>query len=123
MGRMEILKNIVLAVHIIGVASLLGGALVQISAIKKGTTRILPAILHGAWTMLLTGVILVGLQYPLGNDVNNVKIGVKLAILVVIVVIALVNRKRETVARWVIPALGALTIANIVIATVWKNYS
>lgn len=120
---MEILKNVVLAIHIIGVASLLGGVLVQIPAIRQGTARILPAILHGAWTMLVTGVILVGLQYPLGNDVNNAKIGVKLAVLAAILVVALVNRKRETLARWVIPALGALTVANIVIATVWKNYS
>ena len=52
---MEILKNVVLAIHIIGVASLLGGVLVQISAIKLGKTRILPAIVHGAWTMLVGG--------------------------------------------------------------------
>src|SRR5690606_34762763 len=64
------------------------------SAIKLGKTRILPAILHGAWTMLVTGVILVGLQYPLGHDVDNVKIGVKLVILAAILVIALMNRKR-----------------------------
>jgi hypothetical protein len=120
---MEILKNVVLAIHIIGIASLLGGVLVQISSIKLGTTRILPAIMHGAWTMLATGIILVGLQYPLGHDVNNAKIGVKLVILVAVVVIALVNRKRESLARWVIPVLGALTVANIVIATVWKSYS
>lgn len=120
---MEILKNLVLAVHIIGVASLLGGVLVQLPAIRKGAARVLPAIVHGAWTMLVTGLILVGLQYPLGHEVNNVKITVKLAILVVIVVVALINRKRETLARWVIPVLGALTVANIVIATVWKSYS
>lgn len=123
MTGMEILKNVVLAVHIIGVASLLGGVLVQMSAMKKGETRIMPAILHGAWTMLVTGIILVGLQYPIGNEVNNVKITVKLAVLVAILVIALVNRKRETLARWVLPALGALTVVNILIATVWKNYS
>lgn len=120
---MEILKNVVLALHIIGVASLLGGSLVQMSAIKLGTTRILPAIMHGAWTMLATGIILVGLQYPLGHEVNNVKITVKLVILIAIVVIALVNRKHERVANWVIPTLAGLTVANIVIATVWKAYS
>ena len=120
---MEILKNVVLALHIIGVASLLVGALVQMSAIKLGTTRIMPAIIHGAWTMLATGIILVGLQYPLGHEVNNVKITVKLAILVAIVVIALVHKKREALAGWVIPTLATLTVANIVIATVWKNYS
>lgn len=120
---MEILKNVVLALHIIGVASLLGGILVQISAIKLGKTRILPAILHGAWTMLITGIILVGLQYPLGHEVNNVKITVKLVILAAILVVALVNRRRETLAGWVLPVLGGLTVANVLIATVWKNYS
>jgi hypothetical protein len=123
MEAMEILKNVVLALHIIGVASLLGGVLVQIPAIRQGTAKVIPAIQHGAWTMLVTGVILVGLQYPLGHEVNNVKIAVKLAVLVVILVVALVNRKRETLARWVLPVLGALTVVNILIATVWKNYS
>ncbi len=120
---MEILKNVVLALHIIGVASLLGGSLVQLSQIKAGTTRIIRPIMDGAWTMLITGIILVGLQYPLGNDVNNVKITVKLAVLIAIVVIALVNRKKEKLATWVIPVLASLTVVNILIATVWKNYS
>ncbi len=120
---MEILKNVVLAFHIIGVASLLGGILVQISAIKLGKARIIPAILHGAWVMLATGIILVGLQYPLGHEVNNVKISVKLVILVAILVTALINRKREAIAGWVVPVLGVLTVTNIVIATVWKPYN
>ena len=117
---MEILKNLVLAVHIIGVAALLGGVLFQITSIRQGTARVLPVMMHGAWTMLVTGVALVGLQYPLGDDVNNLKIGVKLAVLVVIVVIALLNRKRETIASWVLPTIGTLTVVNIVLATVWK---
>ncbi|KAA9156855.1 hypothetical protein F6B41_03815 [Microbacterium lushaniae] len=117
---MEILKNVVLALHIIGVVALLGGVLYQIGAMRQGKARVLPAMLHGAWTMLVTGVVLVGLQYPLGNDVNNVKISVKLAVLVAIIVIALVNRKRETLAAWVLPAIGGLTVLNVVLATVWK---
>jgi hypothetical protein len=117
---MEILKNVILALHIIGVAALLGGVLYQIRAIRQGTARVLPAMLHGAWTMLVTGVLLVGLQYPLGHDVNNVKIGVKLAVLVAIIVIALVNRKSEKLAGWVLPALGGLTVVNVLIATVWR---
>jgi hypothetical protein len=41
----------------------------------------------------------------------------------VILVLALVNRRRETLARWVLPVIGALTVVNILLATVWKNYS
>ncbi|MRX43921.1 hypothetical protein [Agromyces kandeliae] len=120
---MEILKNVILAVHVIGVASLLGGVLVQLGAQRSGTARIIPAIVHGAWTMLATGVILVGLQYPLGREPDNLKITVKLVILVAILVIALVNRKRETLARWVLPTLAVLSITNVVIATVWRQYA
>jgi len=118
---MEILKNIVLALHIIGVAALLGGVLYQIKAMRAGEARVLPAIMHGAWTMLVTGLILVGLQYPLGlgDDLNNTKIAVKLVILIAIVVIGLVHRKKTPVAGWVLPTLGVLTTANVVIATVW----
>lgn len=120
----EIIKNIVLALHIIGIASLLGGMLTQMKAMKTGTTKIVPAIFHGAWTMLATGVILVGMAYMGdGPGPNNVKITVKLAILIAIFVIAFMNKRKEKLASWVMPTLMVLTIANIVIATVWKSYS
>ena len=117
---MEILKNVILALHIIGVVALLGGVLYQIKPMREGKARVLPAMMHGAWTMLITGVLLVGLQYPLGNEVNNTKITVKLAVLIAIIVIALVNRKREVVAGWVLPTIGGLTVVNILLATVWR---
>ena len=117
---MEILKNVILALHIIGVVALLGGVIYQIKPMREGTARVLPAMMHGAWTMLVTGVILVGLQYPLGNQVNNVKISVKLALLIAIIVIALIHRRRDAVAGWVLPTIGALTVLNVVLATVWR---
>ncbi len=117
---MEILKNVVLALHIIGVVALLGGVLYQIKPLRDRTARLLPAMMHGAWTMLVTGVALVGLQYPLGNDVNNTKIGVKLLVLVAIIVVALINRKKESVATWVLSTIGILTVVNVLLATVWR---
>ncbi|MCR2809105.1 MULTISPECIES: hypothetical protein [unclassified Microbacterium] len=117
---MEILKNVVLALHIIGVVALLGGVLYQIGAMRAGRARVLPAMMHGAWTMLVTGILLVGLLYPLGHEVNNVKITVKLVVLIAIIVIALVNRKRETVATWVLASIGGLTVLNVLLATVWR---
>jgi len=117
---MEILKNVILALHIIGVAALLGGVLYQLGSARRGTPRVLPAMMHGAWTMLITGIALVGLQYPLGNEVNNVKITVKLAVLIAIIVIALINRKKEAVAAWVLPTIGTLTVVNVLLATVWR---
>ena len=117
---MEILKNVILALHIIGVAALLGGVLYQVGAMRQGKARVLPSMIHGAWTMLVTGVLLVGMQYPLGHEVNNAKVSVKLAVLIAILVIALVNRKRDVVAGWVLPVIGGLTVVNILLATVWR---
>ena len=50
------------ALHIIGIASLLGGFLTQMKAMGAGTARFVPAMLHGALTMLVTGIVLVGLN-------------------------------------------------------------
>lgn len=117
---MEILKNLTLALHIIGIAALLGGVLFQVRPMREGTARVLPAMMHGAWTMLLTGLLLVGLHYPLGEEVNNTKVGVKLLVLVAIIVIALMSRRRTAPASWVLPSIGALTVLNVLLATVWK---
>lgn len=119
-GFVEILKNVVLALHIIGIVALLGGVVYQVKPMRERTARVLPAMMHGAWTMLVTGIVLVGLQYPLGNDVNNVKISVKLLVLVAIIIIALINRKKQPVATWVLPTIGVLTVVNVLLATVWS---
>lgn len=119
---MEILKNVVLAFHIIGIGSLLGGLLVQMKAMRTKQTKIVPAIMHGAWTMLITGIILVGLVYAVGREPDNAKITVKLLVLIAIFVIAFINKKKDVLASWVLPSLLVLTLANILIATVWKAY-
>ncbi|MEO3974136.1 hypothetical protein [Streptomyces sp. CAU 1734] len=116
---MDVLINIVVALHIIGIASLLGGFLTQMKAMAAGTARFTPAMLHGALTMLITGVALVGLNQADGQTVNNIKIGIKLALLVVILGLVYVKRDEETVEKGLLAAVGGLTVVNIFIATVW----
>jgi hypothetical protein len=117
----EILRNILLVLHFVGLASLLGGVLVQVRSMRTGDARILPAILHGAYLQLLTGVALVGVIQGAGlDDVDNIKIAVKLVVLLVITALAIVYRRRKTrTPQWVVPTIGALTLVNIVIAVVW----
>ncbi|MFF8607512.1 hypothetical protein ACF06X_16380 [Streptomyces sp. NPDC015346] len=116
---MDVLINVFVALHIIGIGALLGGFLTQMKAMGAGTARFSPAMLHGALTMLITGVALVGLNQADDQTVNNVKIGVKLAVLVVILALVYVKRDDEKVDKGLFGAVGGLTVANIFIATLW----
>ncbi|MCC8478591.1 hypothetical protein C6W96_22370 [Streptomyces sp. CS149] len=116
---MDVLINVFVALHIIGIASLLGGFLTQMKAVGEGTARFGPAMLHGALTMLVTGVALVGLNQADDQTVNNVKIGIKLALLVVILALVYVKRDEEKVDKGAFMAVGGLTTVNIFLATVW----
>ncbi|WP_415952450.1 hypothetical protein [Streptomyces sp. KLOTTS4A1] len=117
---MDVVINVFVALHIIGIASLLGGFLTQMKAMGAGTARFSPAMLHGALTMLVTGIALVGLNQADGNEVNNIKIGVKLAVLIVILGLVYVKRDEETVDKPMFAAVGALTTVNIFLATLWS---
>ncbi|MFD7862677.1 hypothetical protein [Streptomyces sp. NPDC057682] len=116
---MRVLIDVFVALHIIGIASLLGGFLTQMKAMGAGTARFVPAMLHGALTMLVTGIALVGLDQADDHPVNNVKIGIKLLILVVILGIVYVKRDEEKVDKGLFAAVGGLTVVNIFIATLW----
>jgi hypothetical protein len=116
---MDILIGIVLILHFVGLAALLGGVLVQVKDTIAGKGRILAAMIHGALTQLVTGVALVGLLQASGGDVNNTKIAVKLAVVIVITILVFVFRKKQPLASWVVWLVGALTLANIAIAVLW----
>ncbi|UUU31418.1 hypothetical protein JIX56_16735 [Streptomyces sp. CA-210063] len=116
---MDVLIHLFVALHIIGIASLLGGFLTQLKAMGQGAARFVPAMLHGALTMLITGVILVGLNQADDQPVNNIKIGIKLALLIVILGLVYVKRDEETVEKPLFGLVGALTTANVFIAVLW----
>ncbi|MFF9097002.1 MULTISPECIES: hypothetical protein [unclassified Streptomyces] len=116
---MDVLIHLFVGLHIIGIASLLGGFLTQMKAMGRGTARFVPAMLHGALTMLVTGVVLVGLNQADDHTVNNIKIGVKLALLIVILGLVYVKRDEETVDKRLFGLVGLLTVANIFIAVLW----
>ncbi|RLP82851.1 hypothetical protein D9V34_06240 [Mycetocola lacteus] len=116
---MEILRNVLLILHFVGLAAILGGAMTQIKAIKTGTARLVPGILHGSWLQLVSGLGLVALaEMNADVTVDHMKVGIKLLILVAILLIALINKKKEPLAGWVIPTVAGLTVVNIIVAVV-----
>ncbi|MFF5401531.1 hypothetical protein ACFY8K_06500 [Streptomyces misionensis] len=116
---MDVLIHLFVGLHIIGIAALLGGFLTQMKAMGQGTARFVPGMLHGALTMLVTGVALVGLNQAQGAQINTIKIGVKLALLIVILGLVYVRRDEERVDKAQFGLVGALTATNIFIAVLW----
>ncbi|MDT0461784.1 hypothetical protein [Streptomyces gibsoniae] len=116
---MDVLIHLFVGLHIVGIAALLGGFLTQMKAMGRGAARFVPGMLHGALTMLVTGVALVGLNQAEHHHINTIKIGIKLALLIVILGLVYVKRDEEQVEKPLFALVGALTTVNIFIAVLW----
>ena len=112
---MDIVFNIVLILHFIGLAGIIGGWLATIKA-----PHVNKAILHGAILQVVTGLLLVGLREMDDVDVNHMKIGIKVVIALVILVVAILGVRKEARAQGTTATLahvaGALGIVNVAIA-------
>jgi hypothetical protein len=117
----DVVRQLLVVLHIVGIGALLGGFLTQMKGMKTGDVRITPAVTHGALTMFVTGLALVAVRKSSALDlpVDNAKIGTKMAVLVVILLLAWANRGKDKVDTRVFGAIGLLTIANIAIAVMW----
>ncbi len=120
----ELTRNTLVVLHIVGLASLFGGFLTQIKAMAQKAAKVVPAMVHGAWTALVTGILLVGVAEWRGAigaevEVDHTKIAVKSIIAAVVVTLVMLNRKKESVATPVFGTIGALTLTNIVLAVFW----
>ena len=119
---MEFFYNLIVVLHFVGLALLLGAFLVQVKDPNKTVTR---WMWDGALTMLLTGLIMVGLlssgayePYE-GFEVDNAKIGVKTVVVVVAAVLAFIGKRKPAPQVGLWAAIGLLTLANVVIAVFW----
>lgn len=119
-----IVKSFLVVLHLVGLSALFGGFLVQIKALRAKTAEILPAMIHGAWTVLLAGVLLVGVrQWELslggGHDLDNSKIAIKSVVAAVVVTLVMIKRKQKPVSSAVLGTIGGLTFLNVVLAVFW----
>jgi len=114
----EAIRLILLFIHLVGFALLLGGAITQY---LSGTFRINAAMLWGSIVQLLSGLALAA---PLrgGGDAepSPIKLGVKLLIAILIFIMVFVPRKREAVAKGHFLGIIVLTLANAAVAVFWR---
>jgi hypothetical protein len=115
---MNVLRLILLYVHLVGFALLLGGAVAQY---LSGTIRINAAMVWGAGIQVLTGL---GLAAPLrgGGDAepDPVKLAVKAVIGLMIFVMVFFSRKRDVVNSGHFFAIVGLTLVNAAVAVFWR---
>jgi len=116
---MELIRNILLLLHLAGMAGIL------ISLIKT-RTKIATGLVHSALLATVAGIALVGIRYPLHSSdpmkwplPDNAKIGMKLTFVLIILALAFANKKKESISSNVWAWIAALTIGNIIIAVVW----
>ena len=119
-----IIKSFLVVLHLVGLSALLGGFLVQIKALRAKTAEILPAIVHGAWTAFVTGLLLVGVrEWELslggGHDLDHSKIAIKSVVALIVLVLVMLNRKKKPVSGSALGAIGGLTFLNVVLAVFW----
>lgn len=117
---MDLLRNVVVLVHIVGFAITFGAWMVEAVARSFRTTRLMD---YGLLVSLLTGLALAA-PWPADVVLNYPKIGVKLAILVVLGGLLGMGNARQRksgqpVPRPVFWTVGALSLGAAGIAVLW----
>lgn len=112
---MNMIYDWLVILHFIGLASLVGGFLVQMRVKPR---KVNAAMFHGVLTQLVTGLALVGMigAQLVEKDIDYNVITVKLIITLVVAILVIINRKKESVTNGIWGAIGGLSILNIVIA-------
>jgi hypothetical protein len=114
---MQLAYHIVVLLHLIGFAALLGGVLVQL---RSKEPEVNAAMLHGSLTLLITGLALVILEEIGPNPVNYVKVAIKLVVSAIVVLLVVKNRKFASIPRGLWGLIGGLTILNAAVAVLWQ---
>lgn len=115
----HLVYQIVTLVHLVGFAALLGGCLVQFRATEPEVNM---TMLIGAWTQLVSGLALAALlelTHDPANPVNHIKLGVKLAIAAIVLLLVAKNRKFESIPKGLWGIITGLTLVNAGIAVLW----
>jgi hypothetical protein len=127
MTALEIIRLILLVIHLVGLAAIIGPYILQ-NRRKSGFE--FQTMLVGSIVQVVSGVLLIAVRKTEELAVIDAKMGVKLgiALLVVAAAIIAIVRQRRLVATGksdapVLPllhAMGILAIANVIVAVVWR---
>lgn len=115
---MDLLRQLLLVVHLLGFAALFGGLLIQG---REPVKRVNGLMRDGAGTAFVAGLALVGVLQADDVPVDNTKIAVKSVIALVILVLVMANVRKERIANGLWALLLLLTVANVCVAVLWSS--
>ena len=115
---MEILRLVLLFLHLLGFAALFGGLVVQARDSEKTVNA---AMRDGVGTAFLAGLLLVGVLEAGDDPVNHAKIGVKFVIGLVLLVLVMANTRKPTIPQGLWAGLLALSVLNVAVAVFWSS--
>ncbi|MGO2684750.1 Fe-S protein [Microbacterium sp.] len=117
---MEILRHVVVFIHLIGFATLFGSWAVQAFGGKREFTRLMNT---GMAIAAVAGLILAA-PWGIDGSMNYAKIGTKLVILLIIGALLGIGLSKQRKSGGVPPAMfwlvGILTLVNAGIAVLWQ---
>jgi hypothetical protein len=114
---MQLAFQVLVLVHLIGFAALLGGVLAQSRDVEP---EINVPMLYGAVIELVSGVALWVLAGSGPEPVNVAQLIVKTLVTVFVTVVVVLNRKYASSPRGLAVLIGGLTVLNAALAVFWQ---
>lgn len=112
---MDLLRHLLLVVHLLSWAVVLGGVAVSIKRVELPSSA-----LHGVLGALVTGVAMVGIASADDDgDVNTTKVAVKLVVALAVTALVVLGRNRA-VTRALLGSIAGLVVLNVAIAVLWR---
>ncbi|AKU16064.1 hypothetical protein [Luteipulveratus mongoliensis] len=118
---MDVVYDLVVVIHLLGMAALVGGFFAVFSSPTAG-----PLMVWGARTQLVTGLVLAGLGEAvdsLDKVPDHNKLGLKLLVAIAVLAFVEVARVREKKGGHepgMVSAAGWLAVLNVVVAAGWN---
>jgi len=113
---MHVAHHLLVLLHLVAFAALLGGALVQL---RSRDPEINAAMLHGAWLALASGVALWVLADMFDVRVSLAAMVVKTAVAAVVTLLVILNRRFFSIPRGLLRLITLLVLAEAAISVFW----
>jgi hypothetical protein len=114
---MQLAFQVLVLVHLIGFAALLGGVLAQSRDVDP---EINVPMLYGALIELVSGIALWILAGMGSEPVDVAQSIVKTLVTVFVTVVVVLNRKYASIPRGLAVLIGGLTVLNAALAVFWQ---